>query len=803
MIRLRVRRLRALQRGAAPLLDNILILLPDRKLFHCPLYLFAAIFLFSSLLTAQINPRNLGLPPERTLAPASGPRPKAAVIRPNAPRPDEIIVRAVTQEVEGTLRRLRGKVQLETLEALLSADEMDYNEDTGAAEARGNVRYQNFESGEILYCARAEYDVKSERGRFYDVSGTLPVELEKRPFVLTSTEPFSFAGKWAERTGNRYLLYDGFLTSCKLPKPWWILRGPVFDIIPNDRAIVRNAHFRVRGVPLLFAPAFYKSLEKQPRRSGFLTPNIGNSTRLGFIFGAGYYWAINRSYDVSYRSQVFTSRGFAHLVEFRGRPTQKSEFDFNLYGVNDRGRPLADGTRFREGGLFLNFNGRFDMGRGWTGFAFVNYLSSFRFRQAFTQTFNEAIFSEVTSVAYVTKYWRGYRINAVYDNLENFQSIRDDDQITIRKLPQIEFISQDRRLSGRAPVWWSAEASAALLRRDQPLFQTRRNVERYDAEPRLMTVGRFHHLSVIPSASARFTHWGSRFDGQGAVAGDSLSRVSFTGNVDIVLPSFARIYETRNWLGDRLKHVVEPRAGFRTVEGADAFRDTIRFDGADLVNDTREAWIGVTNRLYAKKNGATREWASWEIAQRRYFDPAFGGSIRPGSRNLNHSVALVSGFSFLDGPRNYSPVVSRIRLEPRAGLGISWMADYDPVRGGIANSSAAADGRIGNLFLSVGHNHIRSNPVLSPNTNQFRSLVGWGQEGRRGWNAAFFALYDYRLGALQFANTQVTYNTDCCGFSLQWRRFDFGTRFENQFRFALAIANVGSFGTLRKLERFF
>ena len=56
---------------------------------------------------------------------------------------------------------------------------------------------------------------------------------------------------------------------------------------------------------------------------------------------------------------------------------------------------------------------------------------------------------------------------------------------------------------------------------------------------------------------------------------------------------------------------------------------------------------------------------------------------------------------------------------------------------------------------------------------------------------------------MQFATTQVTYNTGCCGISLQYRRFSFGTRNENQFRVAVAIANIGSFGTLRRQERIF
>jgi LPS-assembly protein len=84
-----------------------------------------------------------------------------------------------------------------------------------------------------------------------------------------------------------------------------------------------------------------------------------------------------------------------------------------------------------------------------------------------------------------------------------------------------------------------------------------------------------------------------------------------------------------------------------------------------------------------------------------------------------------------------------------------------------------------------------------------RGLIGYGSQTQRGFNAAFTAVYDYRLGIMQFATTQVTYNTDCCGLSVQYRRFNIGTRNENQFRVAFAIANIGSFGTMKRQERLF
>ncbi len=64
-------------------------------------------------------------------------------------------------------------------------------------------------------------------------------------------------------------------------------------------------------------------------------------------------------------------------------------------------------------------------------------------------------------------------------------------------------------------------------------------------------------------------------------------------------------------------------------------------------------------------------------------------------------------------------------------------------------------------------------------------------------------VYDYRINQLQYATTQVTYNSDCCGISVQHRRLSFGTRNENQFLVSFSVANIGSFGTLRKQEKLF
>lgn len=715
-------------------------------------------------------------------------------------------------ESEGPITHLRGRAEVETSELLIKADEIDYDRDTGNAEARGNVSFEHFVKGEKLYASRIEYNLDEETGKFFDVTGTSPARVDARPGVLTTSNPFYFQGKWAERQKDRYFLYDGYVTDCRVPNPWWILKGPKFDIIPKDRAIGYRTIFWLRvplpgamgyfRAPLLYAPVMPRKLSKNPRQSGILTPNIGHSSLRGYMAGIGSFWAINRSYDLTYLLQYFTIRGFAHHADFRGKVNEKTDFGARVYGVNDRGIKIGD-TVYKEGGFLVTAGGRSDLGRGWTARGEFNYLSSFAFRQNFTESFREAIFAESRSIGFVTKHWSSFGVNIVANREQVFQFEGASDKVITRKLPEFEFLSRERQVvHGPIPIWVSLESSAGLYRREEPLFTTSQTMDRIDIQPRVTTAFSWKGFTLMPSFSGRATRYGQSFENNTAV-NSNLVRTSREIVADLVFPSLARIYKAPKWLrADKVKHVVEPRATFRDIGGIADFNKIIRIDTTDLTANTRELELSLTNRLYKKnRNGGVEEVFSWQLWQTRYFDPTFGGAVIPGRRNVISSSAELTGFAFLDTYRNYSPVVSSFRYYYKVGL--EWRTDYDPLRGRIVNSSLDASWRKDKYFVTLGHSQLRADPVLSPSQNQFHTAIGAGNENRRGWNTGGTIYYDYRKQIFTYATAQVTYNTDCCGFSLQYRRFNLGLRNENQYRIAFSVANVGSFGTLKRQERMF
>jgi LPS-assembly protein len=82
--------------------------------------------------------------------------------------------------------------------------------------------------------------------------------------------------------------------------------------------------------------------------------------------------------------------------------------------------------------------------------------------------------------------------------------------------------------------------------------------------------------------------------------------------------------------------------------------------------------------------------------------------------------------------------------------------------------------------------------------------LGYGGLNRPGFSAAASVGFDANTRTLQFASAQTTYNWNCCGMTLEYRRYAIANvRNENLFRFTFTLANIASFGNLRRQERLY
>jgi LPS-assembly protein len=776
---------------------------------------------------------------------------------PNEPGED-VTIQALQQEKAGDIYHLRGDVDIRFRRFVLRADDVTYDTATGEITATGHVVFDGGPHDEHLEADHATYNVRTDSGKFHDVRGTTGARFRGKQVILTSSNPFFFTGSLVEKDGpDHFVVHHGVVTSCQLPHPKWTFEAQKITVDVGGEARMYHSTFRLGGIPIFYFPYVQHPVDRLGRQTGFLIPTIGQSSTKGTLLGEGIYWAINREMDATIGAEYFSFRGWSQHGSFRARPTENSYFNVNYFGVLDRGigTPKVD-----QGGEEVRANGEIQLPHGFRAVADIDYLSSFVFRLAFSETFTLAVNSEVRSNAFLSKAYNGYFFNLDFARYQNFESTQRGDLVTILHAPALDLSSVDHQL-GRSPFYWSYDAAVQGVSRREPQFVTAPLVGRVDVEPRLAMPLVAGGWSFRPEIALRDTYYTQRLatsgvptSGIGVILDADVNRRAVETSLEIRPPSLSRIFQ-KTVKEHVIKHTIEPRMVYRYVAGVDNLPAIIRFDARDILSNTNELEYGVIQRLYAKGTKSTectnaaeqqpeqaplavplpaapevnprkpvaargcqpgppvsREVLSWEIAQKYFFDPTFDDALVPGRRNVLTTTAEFTGIAFLTDPRRFSPVISRLRAYPGRATEVEWKLDYDTKKGFINASTTLVTHRFADFFVAGSHAYLNvpgeifgSTTVAGPaKFNQFRWLVGYGHPNKRGISAAANIGFDINTGFLQYSAFQTSYNWDCCGVSFEYRRFALGSvRNENQFRFSLSLSNVGTFGTLRRQERLF
>lgn len=734
---------------------------------------------------------------------------------------EDVTISAKNQTKTKNLYALKGDVEIAYRDYTLRADEITYDADTGQITATGNLVGEGGPNDERITASHGEYNLKTQKGKFYDVLASTGVRFKGKNVTLTNDYPFIFTGKMVEKLGpDRYVVHHGSVTSCELPNPKWTFNAERVEIKVRGNAKLYNGTFRVKRIPFFYFPVAGHPVNKAGRQSGFLVPNFGASSRKGTIIGDSFFWAINRSMDATVGAEYYSSRGWAQLGEFRARPTESSTIHATYFGVLDRG---FGPDKVDQGGQEVKLDAEAMLPADIRAVANIDYLSSFVFRAAFTEQFSQAVNSEVKSLIFLTKGYEDYFFNGSASRYQNFQSVQRGDVITILRLPSFEGYAVDHPI-WKTPLYWSYDVAADGVSRREPTFKTNDLVGRFDLEPRVALPLSFRGWSLFGEVATRNTFYTQRkaaTGGVGPVIDDLLNRRAIEATAELRPPTLTRIFDG-TLFGRKVKHSIEPHVGYHVVNGVTSFNNVIRFDYRDILSDSSELEYGITQRLFLKNTAACdpmaekpcgpQEFITWEVLNRYYFDPDFGGAVINGKRNVLTSTVDLTGIAFLTEPRRFSPIISKLRVRTSKNSDIQWQLDYDTKRGWINSSSVFANMKFGDWFLGGSHAYFHtpgeifvSTPMPAPvKFDQFRVQGGYGNASKRGLSAAATFGFDMTTDFLQYGSFQSSYNWDCCGLSMEYRRFALGTvRNENQFRFAFTLANVGTFGNLRKQDKLF
>ena len=252
------------------------------------------------------------VPQPRRPAPRAAP---ASNIPCQAAGPREILHKSDTLEYDpdGKTVTLTGHVEIDEAGCVLLADRVIYEQDDDRVTATGHVSLTD-EHGNVAFM---DHVVLTDRMRNGVLNG----------FGALIGKNGRLAAVSAQRINGTVTVANRAVYSpcqiCNQPgqrTPLWQVKAERVVYDQNDHKVrFQNARLEAFGVPVLWSP--YLSLPDPTVHyaTGFLTPDVGNSTKFGYFARLPFYLALSSSRDMTITPMISSLGGNALETEYRQR----------------------------------------------------------------------------------------------------------------------------------------------------------------------------------------------------------------------------------------------------------------------------------------------------------------------------------------------------------------------------------------------------------------------------------------------------------------------------------------------------
>ncbi|MFN3959099.1 MAG: LPS-assembly protein LptD [Parvularculaceae bacterium] len=207
-----------------------------------------------------------------------------------------------------------GNVRAYFGDRFLKADRLSYDQATDIVIAEGNVSITD-EKRQTVFAGRVE------------LTGDLRDGIAENFSALLEDNAKLAAASAVREQDARTQLQKAVYTACDVCDDEGVGKTPTWRIKAlrvtrdEERKVVRfnHAFLEIKGVPILYAPFLQAPDPSVERQSGFLTPLIGASSRLGFNLELPYYLAISNHQDATFSPKYTSKDGVLWQGEYRRR----------------------------------------------------------------------------------------------------------------------------------------------------------------------------------------------------------------------------------------------------------------------------------------------------------------------------------------------------------------------------------------------------------------------------------------------------------------------------------------------------
>ncbi len=186
----------------------------------------------------------------------------------------------------------------------IKADRLLYFQDTSDLDAQGSVVLE--QGGNTMRGPHLKLNLDTDIGT-----------MEQPVFYLAENDGRGSADMMHIHDKEHYTLDNATYTTCPADNEDWLLKMRGLEI-DRDRQIgtAHHAWVEFMGLPILYSPWMDFPLNDR-RKSGFLSPVFGSTTKGGKELTLPYYWNIAQNRDATIAPRAMTKRGISLNNEFR------------------------------------------------------------------------------------------------------------------------------------------------------------------------------------------------------------------------------------------------------------------------------------------------------------------------------------------------------------------------------------------------------------------------------------------------------------------------------------------------------
>jgi LPS-assembly protein len=527
-----------------------------------------------------------------------------------------------TADVNGNVV-VSGNVVMRQGDRSIKTDHLEYDAQEGKAKLEGGVEYKD-----------PQLTVRGNSGSY---SPTLGTEFEGTEFELPDRNARGAARTMQVDANGKVTLEGVSFTTCPIEDVAWQMKARRMELDTREQiGTGRGTSVEFKGVPIVYLPWVSFPIGTQ-RKSGFLFPGIGGSSRSGVQIDEPYYWNIRPNLDLTAQPVYYGKRGLDLSGEMRFLTRrQRGTLSWNYLPSDD----LTGTDRSR-----IQLAHVADLPGEWRFRIDATDVSDSDYFEDFAQG------PEGTSVAFAERLaeasYRDEHLN-VRAQLQQFQTI--DDQLADVDRP---YARTPRVLASGD---WDTGLGAVEYGFDSEYVNFDRNVGvtgwRLDVAPRMGIDWSAPGFFVRPSAGYRYTQYG--LEDQTPGTDDSPTRSMPFASLDAGL-----VFERQAGSHGQRRMTLEPRAlylytpfreqsdlplfdtGLPDLNLVELYR-TNRYVGADRVNDANQVAFGLTSRLFNANTGA--QYLAVSVGQAYYFEKprVVLPDEPPATRDTSDFIAQVS-----------------------------------------------------------------------------------------------------------------------------------------------------------------